>query len=124
MGILSKTSTGLSSQSQQQDAPDFARHVGQELRLASVCELGSFPRGDGLLDTFTQVGDHLVELCLQHVHHFARLDSNEMTEIVVHGRCRNLCETSYLGRQVSSHCVFTETLSSNKRVISTDSIRQ
>ena len=86
------------------------RHIRQKLRLTPIRELDGLPRSGVLLDTVTQVGHHLVDLCLQRVHLAARLDGNEATEVAVHGRRRDLRETSDLRRQVPGHRVHGDTV--------------
>ena len=81
------------------------RHIGQELRLRPICQLGRFPRSSVLLDTVAQVEDHLIDLGLEGVHFTACLDRDEPTEVAVHGCRRDLGETTHLGRKVAGHGV-------------------
>ena len=76
--------------------PDLMRHVGQELRFTSICQLRSLPGGSVLLDTVSQVKYHLVDLRLQRVHLPARLNRDESTEVAVHCRGGDLGETTHL----------------------------
>lgn len=81
------------------------RHIRQELRLAPIRQFSRLPGSRVLLYTFTQVVHHLIDLRLERVHLTARLDSDEPSEIAVHSRRTDLCETAHLRGQVSGHGV-------------------
>ena len=80
-------------------------HIRQELRLRAVRELSRLTRRRVLLDRLAQVVHHLVDLRLERVHFARGLNGDEAREVAVHGRCRDLSETSDLRRQVASHGV-------------------
>jgi len=85
--------------------PNLVGHVCQELRFTPVRQLGSFPSSRVLLDAVSQVEDHLVDLGLQGIHLPTGFDSDETSEVPVHGCSGNLTEASHLGRQVAGHRV-------------------
>ena len=80
-------------------------HVGQELALTPVRQLGGLPCSGVLLYRVAQVENHGVDLRLQRVHLSAGLDRDEPSEVAVHSRLRDLRESSDLGRQVAGHGV-------------------
>jgi len=81
------------------------RHVREELRFTTVCELGCFPGGRVLLDTVAEIEDHLIDLRLQGVHLTTGFDGDEAREISVHCGCGYLSEPTHLGGQVAGHGV-------------------
>lgn len=88
---------------QRRCVPDLVRHVSQELGFTPVGQFGGFPGSGVLLDTISQVEDHLVDLRLQRVHLSTSLDRDETTEVSVCGGGRDLRETTHLRRQVVGH---------------------
>lgn len=84
------------------------RHVCQELGLRSVGRLGLLSSARVLLDTFSEVVHHLVDLGLETVHLSRRFDCDESSKITIGGSGRDLGEGSHLGCQVGSHGVDIE----------------
>ena len=95
--------------------PNFVGHVCQELGFTPIRQLGGFPSSRVLLDAVSQVEDHLVDLGLQRIHLPTGLNSDETSEIPIHGCSGNLADTSHLGRQGAGHCIDGHAIKSSVR---------
>ncbi|KAI3479879.1 hypothetical protein L1887_58027 [Cichorium endivia] len=84
---------------------DLVRHVGEELGLGAVGELGGLPGGGVLLDTVAETVDHLVDLGLERVHLAGRLDGDEAGKVAVGGGGGDLGKGTHLRGEVVGHDV-------------------
>ena len=74
------------------------RHVGQELRLGPVGQLGSLSSLCVSLDTVPEVEHHLVDLPLQLVHLSGCFDFHYLGKVPVGGSISDVSKGSHLGR--------------------------